>query len=85
MVNIFHTSAIFHVAAGRGCAKAFHSAIHVATENKTLNAIMIKKKANVSTFTGKLRLNQLASSVVLLSLTPKNLRSIEDIASGAAK
>ena len=27
--------AIFHVAAGRGCARAVHAAIHVAAENDT--------------------------------------------------
>ena len=34
VINFFITAAIFHVAAGRGCAKAVHAAIHVAAENK---------------------------------------------------
>ena len=33
--QLFHTAAIFHVAAGPGCARAVHAAIHVAAENDT--------------------------------------------------
>ena len=35
--QLFHSSAFFHIAAGRGCARVVHAAIHVAAENNAFD------------------------------------------------
>ena len=46
--QLFHTAAIFHVAAGRGCAGTVHAVIHVAAEHGTLGkTINISRNSNI--------------------------------------
>ena len=72
---------IFHVAAGRGCARAVHATIHVAAENDTFENTSNNNSSNNNSkccdLAPKLRLNQLVGTIQIVP--------IEDVSGGYLK